>query len=158
MKAREVSGLDADADLAQAARLIISVRAEELFAFAPTALEPQNSKALHDMRIAAKRLRYVLELVGFCVPTIAAEAELAARELQSLIGAIHDHDVLLERICATGAMAKKGIRRLTERVQSRRDARFAEFTTLWRALEASDLRGRIVAATCYAPNGAGSSA
>jgi CHAD domain-containing protein len=158
MKARPVAGLDAHADLAQAARLIISVRAEELFAFAPRALEPQNSKALHDMRIAAKRLRYVLELVGFCVPTIAAEAELAARELQSLIGDIHDHDVLLERISATGALAKKGMRRLAERVQARRDARFAEFTTLWRALEASDVRGRIVAATSYSTNGAGSSA
>lgn len=154
MKARPVRGLRPDTEISSAARQIVLVRLEELFAFAPHALDPHNATALHDMRIAAKRLRYVLELVGFCLPTIAAEAELRARQLQGLIGEIHDHDVLLERIGARSDGEEKGMRRLSDRLQSRREALFGEFRGLWRTLEASDLRGRIVAATTCSPNGA----
>jgi CHAD domain-containing protein len=153
MKARAVTGLDPDADLTQAARRIVSVRADELFTFAAEALDPLNATALHDMRIAAKRFRYALEIIGFCLPTIAAEAETRARQIQSLIGAIHDHDVLLERIAASGESDAKGTRYLIVRVQSRRDALFGEFKALWRTIEASDLRGRIIAATGYSPKG-----
>jgi CHAD domain-containing protein len=158
MKAREVQGLEPQIDLCLAAQRIVSMRAEELYALAATALDQRNATALHDMRIAAKRLRYVLELVGFCLPSVAPEAETRTRQLQTLIGEIHDHDVLLTRIANSADAGAKGMRRLGERVQSRRDALFSEFTALWLTIEASGLRGRIVAATTDSPNGAALSA
>jgi CHAD domain-containing protein len=94
MKARKVKGLDPGATLTENARRIVRVRLDELYSFLPQALDPEQQTALHDMRIAAKRLRYVLELTGFCFGPYAAKAASIARELQDLIGEIHDCDVL----------------------------------------------------------------
>jgi CHAD domain-containing protein len=98
MKARKVRGLDPAATLTDNARKIVRVRLDELYSFAPQALDPEQATALHDMRIAAKRLRYVLELTGFCFGPYAAKAAGIARDLQDLIGEIHDCDVLEPRI------------------------------------------------------------
>ena len=98
MKARKVRGLETTATLTDNARRIVRVRLDELYSFVPRALDPEQEKALHDMRIAAKRLRYVLELTGFCFGPYAAKAAGIARELQDLIGEIHDCDVLEPRI------------------------------------------------------------
>src|SRR5207248_1989202 len=62
VKARKVKGLDPEGPLAENARRIIDVRAREVHSFVPAVFDPQNVEALHDMRIASKRLRYVLEL------------------------------------------------------------------------------------------------
>ena len=56
---------------------------------------------MHDMRIAAKRLRYLLELVGFCFGEVGGEAQARARELQEVLGEIHDCDVMLARIASS---------------------------------------------------------
>ncbi len=61
MKARKVKGLDPDGTLADNAQRIVAVRLAELRSFGPLAVDPEEVEALHDMRIAAKRLRYVLE-------------------------------------------------------------------------------------------------
>src|SRR4029077_5767818 len=60
MKARPVKKLDPSRPLGENAARIVQVRLDEMLAFAPTALDGKT-KAQHDMRIAAKRLRYVLE-------------------------------------------------------------------------------------------------
>ena len=64
MKARRVKGLDPAAPLADNAARIVRVRLDELCSFMPRATDPSEIVALHDMRIAAKRLRYVLEVTG----------------------------------------------------------------------------------------------
>ncbi len=53
------------------AERIIAVRADEVRSFSPAVLDPRNVEDLHDMRIAAKRLRYVLELTA---PVFGKEA------------------------------------------------------------------------------------
>ena len=58
MKARAVKKLDPEAPLAENAARIIRVRLDELRSLAPKALEPDRDRAQHDLRIAAKRLRY----------------------------------------------------------------------------------------------------
>ena len=47
------------------------------------------------MRIAAKRLRYVLEIAGFAFGEEGARAEAIVKDLQEVLGEIHDCDVLL---------------------------------------------------------------
>lgn len=93
MRARRVHGLDPDAPLADNAQRIVAVRLDELCAFMPKAGDPRHVKALHDMRIAAKRLRYVLEVTAPVFGPYAATATKRAKELQELLGEIHDCDV-----------------------------------------------------------------
>ena len=93
MKARRVKGLDPDMALADAAERIVRVRLAELYSFVPRALNPGEVTALHDLRIAAKRLRYVLEVTGPFLGEYAPTAAKRARDLQDLVGEIHDCDV-----------------------------------------------------------------
>jgi CHAD domain-containing protein len=154
MKARQVPDLNAELPLAIAARKIIAVRSAELFSFIPKALDERNAIALHDMRIAAKRLRYVLELVGFAIGPLGEEAQAFARDLQTVIGEVHDHDVLIARLEARPAKgSRRGVRRLGLRLHSRRDECFSRFLELWATIEGYGLRERLTSATTFSPNG-----
>jgi CHAD domain-containing protein len=98
VKARKVKGLDPRAPLRESVARTVLVRLDELRSFAPAALEPGASRDQHDMRIAAKRLRYVLEATGFCLGEPAENARKGARKLQGLLGELHDCDVMLPRV------------------------------------------------------------
>lgn len=96
MKARPVKKLRPDAPFAEGARRIAAVRLEELCSFAPKAMDPSNGEEMHDMRIAAKRLRYLLELSEPALGKAAVAAAKTAREIQDLLGEIHDCEVFIE--------------------------------------------------------------
>ena len=104
MKARKVHGLDPRGTLADNAELLARTRLEELCDFMPRALDPAEVEALHDMRIAAKRLRYVLEATAeVCFGRYAIRAAGRARELQDVLGEIHDCDVQRPRVARLAA-------------------------------------------------------
>ena len=98
MKARKVKKLDPAGPLAENAARIVLVRLDELRSFAPTALEPGAEVEQHDMRIAAKRLRYILEATEFCFGGAGSQARRRAKELQDVLGELHDCDVMLPRV------------------------------------------------------------
>ena len=100
MRARRVKGLDPAGSLADNAERIVRTRLDELYSFTPKALNPKKVKAMHDMRIAAKRLRYILEVTTFCFGPYAGTALKRAKELQDLLGEIHDCDEMLPRVRA----------------------------------------------------------
>jgi CHAD domain-containing protein len=137
--------------LEDAARRIVAVRTAELYAFVPEALEERSVTVMHDMRIAAKRLRYLLDLVGFCFGEVGEEARVRARELQEVLGDVHDCDVLLERIAASREREAVGFDDLAARTRDRRRTVFAGFTALWSEIEESGLRDRLLASTFYSP-------
>jgi hypothetical protein len=95
VKARKVKKLAPEAPLVDNAARMLRVRIDELRSFAPAALDPEEIEAQHDMRIAAKRLRYVLEVTGFCFGRSAATARRRAKDLQSILGEMHDCDVMI---------------------------------------------------------------
>lgn len=125
MKARRVQGLDPATPLRRNAAVIVRTRLEELRGFAAEALEPKAATAQHDMRIAAKRLRYVLEITGACFGEEAAAARKAAKNLQGVLGDIHDCDVMLSRAA--------GIESLTALLHARRELLSQHFRELWQA-------------------------
>lgn len=100
MKARKVKGIDPDGAAAEQVAKIVAVRLDELWSFMPKARDPDAVHTLHDLRIAAKRLRYVLELFGDQFGPYAAEAAKQAKKLQDVVGEIHDCDVTRPRIAA----------------------------------------------------------
>ena len=166
MKARRVRGLEPEAPLADNAERIVRVRLDELTSFIPKALDPNEVVALHDMRIAAKRLRYVLEVTGSCFGPYASNAVKMVKDLQDLLGEIHDCDVQLpevadfleelvqEDVAAAGASprdlartpnrrAYAGLVALRVHLQARRRALFADFLELWRDYERKGFAARL---------------
>jgi CHAD domain-containing protein len=125
VRARAVEGLDPAAPLRLNAALTVRTRLEELLRLAGPALEPDAAAAQHDMRIAAKRLRYVLEITGLCFGPGAGAARLAAEQLQDVLGEIHDCDVMLPRAV--------GIESLESRLRARREELFESFRALWQS-------------------------
>lgn len=97
-KAWPVRGLDPDAPLADNARAILAVRIAELYAFAPAVQHEHANADLHDMRIAAKRLRYTLELFRDVFGDAGEAMVEAVREVQEQLGQLHDHDVRIALI------------------------------------------------------------
>lgn len=128
MKARTVEGLDPEDSLRANAGRIVATRLVELRGFAEDALDPAAATAQHDMRIAAKRLRYVLEVTETCFGAEAVAARRTVKELQSVLGDIHDCDVMLPRV--------EGIPSLTTLLLARREQLFGDFRNLWK-VEAS---------------------
>jgi hypothetical protein len=101
VKARRVKGLDPAGPLADNLERIVRVRLDELCGFVPQVFDPEEVVALHDMRIAAKRLRYILEVGAEpCFGRYAVTAGKRAKELQDLLGEIHDCDVTRPRVLA----------------------------------------------------------
>jgi CHAD domain-containing protein len=92
-RARTVHGLKPKGSVRANARKIVATRTDEFFAFAPFFTDPTNVTELHDMRIAAKRLRYALELFADALGPDAAACIERIKEFQDVVGDIHDHDV-----------------------------------------------------------------
>jgi hypothetical protein len=126
-KPRPVPGLEPDARLRPNARRVLAVRIEEVYSYDGLVADPANVTDLHDMRIACKRLRYLLEIFG-----IAFDADLEpfldeVKELQDLLGDIHDRDVqipMLEGHLAWLEQREAGAaRRLVDETAARRRRR-----------------------------------
>jgi hypothetical protein len=97
-KAWPVPDVDAHAPVAVNARRVLAVRIAEFYAFGPAVPHPELSEELHNLRIAAKRLRYTLELFR---PTFGKAGERQidrVKAVQEALGTLHDHDVRIELI------------------------------------------------------------
>ena len=125
MKAREVEGLDPRGALRPNAVRIVRTRLDELRGFADRALAADAGSTQHEMRIAAKRLRYALEIFAPCFGEEAEAARRAAKGLQSALGDLHDCDIMLPKV--------EGIASLAAVLRERRERLFHEFVALWQA-------------------------
>lgn len=92
-RAWPVDGIDCDAELATNARRILAVKVAEFYAYAPIVPIEEAVEPLHDMRIAAKRLRYSLELFRGVFGDVGEAQIEQVKAIQEELGAVHDHDV-----------------------------------------------------------------
>jgi len=93
-KASDIPGLRADTPFAQAAARTVQVRARELFEHSADVLDVTDIERVHDMRVATRRLRAVLELFAPCFPP--DELKVVLRDVKALadaLGARRDPDV-----------------------------------------------------------------
>jgi hypothetical protein len=150
-----VFGINPENPLLANAALIIPVRIAELVAWERFIDDPDNILELHEMRIAAKRLRYTLEIfapaIGEGMPAIINVMKM----LQDHLGVIHDADVLvpelelhLRSLLQPRGKYKKapvgvhsvdlegaaGIITLCRDKRAERDARYEKFIEAWRQL------------------------
>jgi CHAD domain-containing protein len=90
----------AGASFRQAGHDIIAASFEEVRKLSASLHQPLNTKRLHRMRIAAKRLRYAIELFAHCwgEPLVPFAEEIA--EMQGHLGELHDCDVWIATLGA----------------------------------------------------------
>jgi len=98
---------DSELTFADMSRAIILARLKEFEKLSNALFKPLDGNALHEMRIAVKRLRYALELFQPCWPrSLATHAKRAAR-IQTALGDIHDCDVWIASVGKQIVRARK---------------------------------------------------
>ncbi len=130
------------------ARDAILPRLEEMMGFEIYVHEPEREEELHQMRIAAKRFRYAMEVFADWYPHALKDELKAVRAIQETLGDVHDCDVWLaflpgfldeERRRAVTyqghgrglARLKPGIEFLLEDRREFRGRRYREFVETW---------------------------
>src|SRR4051812_38229781 len=97
-KARDVP-LDPDEPFEVAARRVVAVRTGEGFEHADGVLDTGDIERVHDMRVATRRLRAVLEIFAPCFDTRAYRDVLRdVKALADALGERRDPDVHLEAL------------------------------------------------------------
>lgn len=94
-KARPITGIDARATTAQNAYRIARTRLEEVMEWGQYADEPERVGQLHNLRIAAKRLRYTLEIFADVLPPESSSMLDEMTKVQEELGSLHDTDVMI---------------------------------------------------------------
>lgn len=79
--------------LYQLAYTIINDKLNDFLSYEVYLRQPDNTAMLHAMRIAAKRLRYAMEIFAPIYPDELNQPLQAARKSQQILGDIHDCDV-----------------------------------------------------------------
>jgi CHAD domain-containing protein len=109
---------------AVAAARIVRQRADELFAHSEGVLDTSDIERVHDMRVASRRLRAVLEIFAPCFPQ--GDFKTALRDVKALADALgerRDPDVHIEAMEAfeAGVQAtnRHGIDALVARLRER---------------------------------------
>src|SRR5260221_11276315 len=103
-KAKPIKGLDPQAPTGKNARIIAKVRLEELYSWDAYVDNPYYIQELHNLRIAAKRLRYTLEVFEDVLPEACKPIVKELEQIQEELGALHDSDVMIAllRLCLGG--------------------------------------------------------
>jgi CHAD domain-containing protein len=132
MKAARIELENVD-DLHELVERIVDTRLQEARALAG-GLETREKQALHDFRIACKRLRYALE--RFQELYIAPEA-IADRlsQLQDALGEAHDRDVLLSILPPSMAATERRLKSDREACVNRAVVHWGELQQLMQTLD-----------------------
>ncbi len=142
------------------ASIAIQWRLEELLSYESCVPHPERVAELHAMRIAAKRLRYTIEIFAPLYDGRLKGPLQAARDAQELLGDIHDCDVwteLLPRFAEEERARTKayfghsqamrrfipGIEHLEGERRKFRGQRYKEFVTFWEGTRAGDTWGSL---------------
>lgn len=126
-RARHVEGLDPQTPFARAAARAVSVRVEELFEHSADVLDMEDIERVHDMRVATRRLRAVLEIFAPCFPEDQHRPVLKdVKRLADALGARRDPDVQLEALDRVAGVMRKveapGLEVLAARLRAEQEA------------------------------------
>src|SRR5215217_1029894 len=112
---------------AEAAAATVAVRAEELFEHSAGVLDTRDIERVHDMRVASRRLRAVLEIFAPCFP--ASEFGGVLRDVKQLADALGErrdpdvHIAALQSFAAAVVPANRpGVRQLVAEQRARQRA------------------------------------
>lgn len=100
-KAKSLTELDPNTPTGQSARCIAHIRLDEMYSWAADVDKPYEVHGLHNLRIAAKRLRYTLEIFEDVLPSACQAISNELAQMQDELGALHDSDLMIAllRLC-----------------------------------------------------------
>ena len=147
-KAREIPHLAEAQSFRQAAREAVAVRAEEVFEHAEGVLDTSDIERVHDMRVATRRLRAVMEIFETAFPKKPHRAVLKdVKALADALGERRDRDVAIQAMTKIGlaltATDRRGIDHLVQELRDEQRGANAELAVALQRMEESDLRGRL---------------
>lgn len=139
-----------------AGREIVMRSWEELSGLSAALYRPLKTKRLHKMRIAAKRLRYSLELFAACWGKEAKRLAGEISELQDALGEMHDCDEWMKEAGAylsgsnddaategTGDAGRDALVWMLDHFVEKRTHHYRDALRLWREWERDDFASRI---------------
>jgi CHAD domain-containing protein len=149
-KPRDVDGLLPQTPYAVAAARTVRVRADELFEYAEGVLDTGDTQRVHDMRVATRRLRAVLELYAACFPGRLLRPVLRdVKRLADALGERRDPDVQLAAVehfaRHMGEAERPGVELVSASVGARQAAGNEQLAAALAQAATSDLRGRLLA-------------
>jgi CHAD domain-containing protein len=147
-KPRDIPDLLADEAFAAAAAKVVTVRAQELADHAHDVLDTSDIERVHDMRVATRRLRAVLEIFAPCFPKREhAEVLHDVKALADALGERRDPDVHVAALDTFAAGVKPssraGVRLLAGRFRDEQAQANADLAQALQRAEESDLQGRL---------------
>jgi CHAD domain-containing protein len=122
-RARPIDGLTPATPFHEAAAQTVRVRAAEVFELAGGVLDTGDIERVHDMRVATRRLRAVLEVYKPCFPKPPFKRALReVKDLADALGARRDPDVALATVDAIAAqlppVAQAGVEAVREELRA----------------------------------------
>jgi CHAD domain-containing protein len=129
---------------------IVRVRARELFDHAEGVLDTRDIERVHDMRVASRRLRAVLEIFAPCFPASEFEGVLRdVKQLADALGERRDPDVHIEALRAFARTLtpanRHGVNALIAELQERQAHGNEILAAELQRVEDRGLHGRVVA-------------
>ncbi len=154
-KPRPVAGVDPTRRVRPNARRILATRIDEVWSYGDDVTHPGRVRELHDMRIAFKRLRYLIEIFGGAFAADLAPFLDEVKAMQDILGDIHDRDVQvpmlhehLERLARRDAENARALIADTakpSRSSTATERAYRRFAKRWDAASTSDERPGIMA-------------
>jgi CHAD domain-containing protein len=128
---------------------IVRVRAKELFAQSEGVLDTSDIERVHDMRVATRRLRAVLEIFAPCFPKAQHRSVLRdVKALADALGERRDPDVHIEAMEAFAAgvttAQRPGVERFVQRLGERQAAGNVRLAAALEEAAESDLHVRLL--------------
>lgn len=136
-----IPGVAADTPLGDAARALLLAKAEPLFELEEAARSGADADAVHDMRVASRRLREALRLVRPLYPDKPFRKWYRRiRRITRALGPVRDSDVFIEAFSRlSGTVGAEGRRAIAWAVGYRQGQRIHELDVLDRVLASLDL-------------------
>lgn len=96
-KAKQIDGLDCNADAFEMAARVLRARFDDMLGFHAAAMRPRSIAGVHDMRVASRRLRSVLrDFSPLFKKESLEEIRTDLKLLADALGAVRDQDVAID--------------------------------------------------------------
>jgi CHAD domain-containing protein len=118
---------------------IIETRFDEMMRHKAGTILGRDPEELHDMRVASRRLRAVMDVAGGCFPKQYRYYHRTVKELTDALGGVRDCDVMREALIAyrdrRPETERPGINRMLQNLKVERDARRLEMLAFFQRLD-----------------------